>query len=421
MSGLSSIGLYLPRHQIARDDRAVAAANGDEDAFTMAVEAAHRCLEEVEPLTFGGLFFASVTSPYREAQLASAIATACDLPRDIVTADFGGSPRAGLSALISAVRAVDGGVRKVLVVAADCRLGGHGDGAVAAVVDSKASLCGFLATAAVAEDVTFQGAAERVEDEAARSLRDLAEVVERVINEYGVGADQLSALALGGSEEEGAVRLAEMVGIDPNAHLVSSHVAEVGALGSPEALFQLAVALERAEQGDRIVVASNGEGAEAVLFEAMAGAGAGRPAVRAILDRQLPPSSPTDASVGPLVWDESFRAEPADERSLQQTTRLYGTRCAACHAVQFPQAAECSACGTKDGLEPAKLRKCGHVTSVDPSTGAAMVELQDGGCLQVAITDTASAAVSPGGEVRLTLRRNSPGAAARYTWKARLP
>ena len=34
------------------------------------------------------------------------VATACDLPREILTADFGGSVRAGVSALSAAVRAV---------------------------------------------------------------------------------------------------------------------------------------------------------------------------------------------------------------------------------------------------------------------------------------------------------------------------
>ncbi len=422
MTGVSSIGLYLPRQRVSGASGQRSVAYADEDAFTMAVEAAHRCLEEVEPLTFGGLFFASVTSPYRESQLSSAIATACDLPRDIVTADFTGSVRSGLAALTAAVRAVEAGVRKVLVVTADCRRAHSGDGAVAVVVDAKARLCRFLAAAAVAEDFMFQ-VVESDTGDARRSLRDTAEVVERVINEYGVGADQLAALAVGGVGDEVASRLADLVGVDAERHLAIGHRGAVGSLGSPEPLLGLAGALERAAPGDRIVVAANGQGAEAVLFEATDAVGMGLcrpPLADAVQQIEAEAAGAAAPLVGPSVWDPPRGAGEATSvlRSLQRSTRLYGTRCPSCGGVQFPEAQECGACGTREGLEPAKLAKRGCVVEIDVAGGRVTVELEGGGRIDLEPTDGRPAAVAA--PVQLTFRRAAPTAPTRYAWKVRL-
>jgi len=424
MAGLSSIGVYLPRGRHA--ERSV--AQSDEDTFTMAVEAAHRCLEETEPLTFGGLFFASVTSPAREMSAASAIATACDLPRDIVTADFGGSVRAGLSALTAAVRAIDGGLRKVLVVASDCRRAGldpAGDGAAAAVVDAKARLCGFLGTAAVAEDFAFQSASPGPLPDERLALRDLAEVVERVINESGVGADQIAALALGGVGPSLAMRLAEMVGIDPEQRLVASLRSGIGALGVPEPLFQLARGLEAAHEGDRLVVAASAGGAEALLLEAGPGAGeaACRPSVRAAVGRHRAHDGVSVAPLAPRSWDgaEPADASPPTAPDVPQLTRLYGTRCATCGVVQFPAADSCARCGTREGLEPAKLAKQGRVAALGRAAGDVVVELDDGARVPLEVTDDPRAELEVASPVQLTLRRATSGVPYRYAWKARSP
>ena len=90
MVGISSIGIYVPRSRL---DRALigkawgrkqppgekAVAHFDEDALTMAVAAALRCIGDGDAASIDGLFFASTSSPYREKQVASYVATACDL------------------------------------------------------------------------------------------------------------------------------------------------------------------------------------------------------------------------------------------------------------------------------------------------------------------------------------------------------
>src|SRR5436190_6075399 len=117
MVGITRLGVYLPRRRL---DRALIAkawgtrvmagartvAGFDEDALTMATDAVLSCMGDADPATIDALHFASTSSPYLEKQVASVIATAVDLRRDVAVADFGGSVRAGLGALRAASDAV---------------------------------------------------------------------------------------------------------------------------------------------------------------------------------------------------------------------------------------------------------------------------------------------------------------------------
>ena len=78
----------------------------------MAVAAATDCLRGIDRSTVGGVLFASTSYPYKEKQGASVIAKALDLRRDVATADFGGSLRAGTTALRAALDAVKAGTRR---------------------------------------------------------------------------------------------------------------------------------------------------------------------------------------------------------------------------------------------------------------------------------------------------------------------
>ena len=99
MAGITSYGAYVPFCRLSRDivsrawgkspskgERAV--AGFDEDSVTMATEAAFDCLRGLNRGEVDGLFFASTTSPYKEKQAATLIATVADLGDEIITADF---------------------------------------------------------------------------------------------------------------------------------------------------------------------------------------------------------------------------------------------------------------------------------------------------------------------------------------------
>ena len=105
MVGVTRIATYFPRRRLDRaligkawgtrvPPGARTVAGIDEDALTMAVDAVQACLGDDDPAGYDALYFASTSSPYLEKQVASVVATAADLRRDVAVADFGGSVRA---------------------------------------------------------------------------------------------------------------------------------------------------------------------------------------------------------------------------------------------------------------------------------------------------------------------------------------
>src|SRR5512139_1174796 len=115
MVGIARYGAYVPRFRLDRRLIAaawgakqpageIAVANYDEDALTMAVEAAMACLGD-PPESVGGVYMATTSSPYWEKQVSSFVATACDFPLAIFSPVFDGEARAGVLAVLAAIRA----------------------------------------------------------------------------------------------------------------------------------------------------------------------------------------------------------------------------------------------------------------------------------------------------------------------------
>ena len=90
MVGIVSYGAYIPMLRMSRDmlgqvwgksagkgERAI--ANVDEDSITMAVEAVVDALTGMDRHKIDGVYFASVTAPYKEKQSASIVKAAVDL------------------------------------------------------------------------------------------------------------------------------------------------------------------------------------------------------------------------------------------------------------------------------------------------------------------------------------------------------
>ena len=149
MVGITSYGAYVPLYRLSREAIArggrgeKAICNFDEDSVTMAAASVIDCLTGVDRQTVDGLYFATTTSPYKEKLAAGIVAMAADLKRNVITADFANSLRAGTSALMSAIDAVKAGsAKKVMVTAADTRMGiptspyeqNFGDGAGALLI-----------------------------------------------------------------------------------------------------------------------------------------------------------------------------------------------------------------------------------------------------------------------------------------------
>jgi hydroxymethylglutaryl-CoA synthase len=175
--GILSYGAYLPRRRLQR--KVIAAANSwfnpglralskgeramanwDEDAVTMAVEAARDCLSGVRPAAIGQLMLASTTHPYDDRQNAGIVATALHLGSALRVLDVTGSLRAGTSALGTALAA--GG--SALVAAGEHRLAKaaspqemhYGDGAAALLVGCGEPIAHLVAAHSETVDFVHQ-------------------------------------------------------------------------------------------------------------------------------------------------------------------------------------------------------------------------------------------------------------------------
>ena len=78
--------------------------NWDEDALTMAVEAARDCLQGIDRGCVRDVILASTTLPFADRQNAGILATALNLPEEISTSDNGGSQRAATTNLLRALK-----------------------------------------------------------------------------------------------------------------------------------------------------------------------------------------------------------------------------------------------------------------------------------------------------------------------------
>ena len=464
MIGITAYSAYVPRLRLDRGLIArawgtsppageMAVANYDEDALTMASEAALACLFDEAPTGIDGLYFASTSAPYVEKQVASMLATVCDLPRRTQTADFCGSVRAGLSAVLAAVNALRAGaLSDVVVAAADSRLaapesemeGFLGDGAAALRIGRGAVLAEVVATASVSEEFTHFWRTDRQRflqsfpgrfSNTYGYTRDLSEAIHSLLAAQGLEPAAVAKLAVGAPDARAAVDLAKTLGLDARKQLVPAPVGSIGSAGVADPLLALSAALETAAAGDWIVVAAYGEGADALLLRVtpdlaryraqaswaqMLGAKLALPSYEKYLKyrRIVDVDEPGEAINNVLEFKE-----------LKQDIRLYGSRCQACGTVQFPFARVCISCKAREGLVDYKLRKRGTVftyttdhliANVEHPLPMAVIDLDGGGRMYLQVTDFAENEVEIGRPVLLTFRRlHEGGGNHNYFWKAR--
>ena len=392
MVGIVSYGAYIPKWRLSRDlvrkgmkgEKAVAAP--DEDSVTMAVAATLDCLNGIDRSSIDGLFFASTTATYREKQIATIVAAAADLRRDIITADFANSLRAGTAALKAAVDAVKAGsAGKVMVVASDVRLGGPGseqelevgDGAAAVIIgkddvaveiEDSYSVANEVFDVWRAEDDKFIRAWEDRFVQTAGLLKVVPEAVGGLLKKSGRKAQDFSKLVTYAPNPRRAAELGKMLGFDPKTQVQDSIFDAVGNTGTSYSLLLLVAALETASAGDRFLLASYGNGSDAFSLratEALAKLKGNRRGVathiqskRSVPDyvtylnwRKLMPKG----MVIDRLYFWTYPSAPPINRERNRIYPLHGTRCTTCGNIQFPPQRVCAFCHTKDTTEEVRL------------------------------------------------------------------
>jgi hydroxymethylglutaryl-CoA synthase len=462
--GITAYSVYVPRFRLdrglitrawgtAQPPGEIAVANYDEDALTMASEAALACLCGEAAGTIDGLYFASTTAPYGEKQVASVVATVCDLPRRTQTADFGGSVRAGLSAVLAGVNAVRAGaLSDVLIAAADSRVaapesemeGALGAGAAALRIGRESVLAEVVASASVSEEFThfwrtdtqrfLQAFPGRFSNTYGYS-RDLAEAIRSLLAGQRLEPAAVAKLAVSAPDARAAVDLAKQLGFDARKQLVPPPVSSIGSAGVADPLLALSAALETAAAGDWIVVAAYGEGADAILLRVTGDVQ--KYCAQASWSQMLKTKAPLPSYEKYLKFRRVLEVDEPGEainnvlefKELKQDIRLYGSRCPACGTVQFPIAKVCIKCKAREGLSEHKLRKQGTIftftidhliANIEHPLPMAVIDLDGGGRLYLQVTDIAEKDVEIGRPMTLTFRRlHEGGGNHNYFWKAR--
>lgn len=472
--GITSIGGYIPRFRLARAAAAAAhrwmapslgaAARGnrafcswDEDAVTMAVEAARDCLRGRDPDGVETLVLASTTLPYADLQNAAIVAGALGLRRDIATSDASGSQRAATTALISALTR---GAGESLLVASDRPQAKpasiqelyFGAGAAAVTVGSGRVLARLLGHASVTaylvdhfrpsgvnsdyfweerwvrDEGYAKIAPQAIKAALAKAGLDIADIAHFVMPSPFKGAAQVAAKAVGFA---GAIA----DGLD----------AECGYTGAAHALMMLAAVLEKAAAGERILLVGFGQGADALVLEAKGehiDSPEWRGVGKAIADRYVTEDYLRMLSFqGGVELEWGMRAERASKAALTEVYRndhqlahFNAGRCRACGAVQFPQLAYCVNPGCNApaaGFEPVSLvDEPARILTFTadwlsyhpaPPLYVGFVQFDNGARLLMETVDAPATAIDVGVPLRMVFRikeRDKARGFNRYFWKA---
>lgn len=299
---ITDVGSYLPllrlERKVVRSELSWSGLGGggkgarrvagwDEDALTLSVEAAREALRGTDAASLDRVTFVSTSSPFTDRSQAVLVADALSVPRSVEVLDVANSRRAAVSALLRALRGADGGHE--LIVAGEKRKAqpgsaahvNWGDGAGAVVVGDGPGIARLLGAGRVNLDLldsytsADRGLPYAAEERFSREVALEQAVLPAIRDALAEAGEPGAAIALAVVPESvagvyaGAARALGLTA--PN--LLDAVTAEAGELGAAAPLFGLALALERAEPGQKILLVGFGNGCDALVIEAT-----GRPA-----------------------------------------------------------------------------------------------------------------------------------------------
>lgn len=386
--GITGFGGYIPRLRMQR--AAIAAAHKwmapslrslskgqrafcswDEDAITMAVEAARDTLDTKPTSDFVAVSMASTTMPFADLQNSAIVAGALGLPADARTMDVGYSQRAGTSGLLAALQSTPG---PALFIASDRPRGkpasnqeiGYGAGAAAFTLGSEnvvAQVIGSSSRNAMFVD-HFRAANAKydyvweerwIRDEGYAKL--VPETVRTALAQAGIPAAKVDHFILATPMKGIAAMVVKSLGISAEAE--ADNLSEnCGFTGTAHGLLMLAHVLERAKPEEVIVLATFGQGVDVLVLkttDALKSFSPRRGVSGALADAQS-----HDAYLRMLSYDEAIDLEwgmrgekvlktalTEQYRSNFQLAHFMAGKCTECGTVQFPQLAYCvnASCG----------------------------------------------------------------------------
>lgn len=476
MKGIISYGGYVPLYRIDRDiifksmgwanqasymkgEKCV--ANFDEDSVTMAISSAVNCLKGHERDKVDGLYFATTTSPFRERSCANIIATALDTKSHIRTADFTNCNSAGTSALLAGLDSIGTDLSEsILICASDVRLGKPGsnqelsfsDGAASLLVGSEGVIASYEGAYSVAYDFpdhwrTENDRTDRAwEDRFAREegyKKFIPEAIRGLLSKYSVSPQEIAKVIFPGMYPRDHAAICKQLGFETGqvqAHLMTA----MGNTGTPYPLMMFISALEESKPGDKLIIASYGNGSDALLFqvtEEIENVKDSRKGLMRSLNSKKELNYEKYLVFRKLISPEGgIRGEDIPYTALSLIWRdrreilgLCGTRCKKCGTPQYPSQRVCvnPACGAIDEMEPYRFSdKAGTVFSftgdlltftLNPPGIYGLIDFDGGGRFWFDITDCELESLGIGMPVEMSFRKryvDEKCGIIGYFWKA---
>lgn len=475
MAGILAFGGYVPRlrlqraaiyaahswfapglRALARGERAI--ANWDEDAVTMAVEAARDCLCGRERTDIETIALASTSLPYLERQNSGIVKEALNLDDEVSTIDLGGSLKAGAGGLLQACRSA--GSTTTLMIASEKREARpasedellNGDAAAAFLVGPGDGIARFVAGFSVSSDFVdhYRSQGEQFSSGwEARWVRDEgfaklgAKAVAGLLERAGLAPGDIDHFIVGIPGAGIAAALAKKAGIATET-VVDTLSSDLGSPGCAHSLVMLARCLEDAQPGQKLLVVGYGQGAEAILFETTAAITEARESlgISGWLARRAPEENYFKylSLAGHLKLELGKRAEfeakpvlTALYRNRKAVLGLVGGRCSVTGTVQFPPSdisvnPNQATVGTQEDYPLAeKAAKILTYTAdtltftPDPPNYYGMIDFEGGGRMLAEFTDVDPDNVYVGAPMRMMFRikgRDDRSGFTKYFWKA---
>lgn len=479
--GITELGAYIPRLRLERT--AIAAAHRwmapslkglakgarafcswDEDAITLAVEAARDCLGPAGSAARAGvtsLTVASTTLPYADLQNSAIVAGALGLAASVRTSDVGGSQRGGLSALASALRAREEGsvvvaadrlqakpasTQEMVYGAAAAAFSLGGSRVIARLLGAGVNLAQFVDHfRANGTDHDYFWEERWIRDEGFAKL--IPPAVNAALAEAKLAIGDVDTLVLASSLKGVGAALGKQLGF--TGTITDGLDDGCGYSGAAHPLLLLAAALESARPGQKILVVGFGQGAEAILLETTpaiaernAGAAGKRRGVRGSLAAGATTSEYLRMATfyGELQPEWGMRGEKSGKAALttqhresHQLAGFVAGKCQACGTVQFPRLAYCvnPECNAKAAQfedhplteEPAQvLTFTADWLSYHPAPPlyVGFVQFTSGARLLMEICDVAPEGIEVGTKLEAVFRIKEPDKVRglnRYFWK----
>jgi hydroxymethylglutaryl-CoA synthase len=427
MIGIVSYGAYIPKWRMPLDflvknkkgERSVAGT--DEDSITMAVSAVLDCLKSRDRSQVDGLFFASTTSPFAEKQGATLIAKAASLQDNIITADLGGSLKAGTTALKLASDVIKAGsAKQIVVVAADCRLGepgsehelNNGDGSAALLIGDQDVAVSLESTASVSNEIfdvwrrsndTFISSWESRFDLTDGYMKSMQEAIVALMRKTKLKPQDIAKVVLYCPNGRASTILANELGFDSKSQLQFTFSGILGSAGTASTFLLLGAALDEAKNGDNVLLASYGNGSDALYLKINDNLNKIRERLRIKIlleSKRMIPDYLTYLKWRGLLARKEKRvlytvthaSAPAIWRERARILCLNGSKCNACGAIEYPPQRICARCHTKDSFELVPLydKKGKIFTSArDPISNeiVGLVNFEGGGRIFCYLTD----------------------------------